>query len=55
MNSYQYENGRVTTSWSEIKRVAKLSGLRSKKSRKVMKRFKKMLNKALVDWLDNHA
>lgn len=41
------EDGVVTASWSDIKRVVKKTGLRSKKRRKIMKRWKRMLNSAL--------
>lgn len=47
MSNIKYENNRVYADISLMKEVAKASGLRCKKIRKIKKRFKKALNMIL--------
>jgi hypothetical protein len=42
-----YEDGKVHVSWPIMRRVAKHSGLRSKKGRHIKKRFKLWLHEAI--------
>ena len=47
----EYHDGTVTMTASYARDVAKRSGLKSKSSRKIMKRVKKVLNEALRAYL----
>jgi hypothetical protein len=49
VNDIIYENGSIVTSFNTMKEIVKLSGLKSKKVRKIKKRFKKLLTIALKE------
>jgi hypothetical protein len=47
MNAHIDGEGRLIADWSDIREVVRATGLRSKKSRKIKKRWKKLVHEAL--------
>lgn len=52
MKTLKYEDGRLWADWSEIVQVVRETGLRSKKRRKIVKRWRLTVLAALRTYLD---
>lgn len=48
----EYHEGKVLIDFGHMKKIVKRSGLKSKSSRKIQKRFKLIINAALREFLD---
>ena len=54
-NSVEIINDKIYMEWSSIRAIVKHTGLKTKKRRKILKRWRRFMNEAIRNGLDNYA